>query len=321
MTMRSKVKRLAGYVVLLGAVVLAGIASGLIVMQIALHGDRSEINVPSIEGDEVVNALEKITRAGLNLKVTSLEYDDEKPRNTILRQAPIPGSLIRPGRDVHVVISRGPREFDMPDLRELSIRQATNLLQEKGISIPAVSKAHSEVDEGRVISQFPPAGVHVSDLGQVELLVSLGMEQKVDVMPDFTGISIGQAKKDIAKAGFAVGKIIYENRPGVAANTVFSQNPPRGMPTPEGADIELSVGQPDRVLGNPATYSLYRFTLPANAGPSAVKVVREGKDGKKQDIFNGASKGGESISLMVDSDGAPVVRVYLNEKLAEQKQF
>jgi beta-lactam-binding protein with PASTA domain len=209
----------------------------------------------------------------------------------------------------------------MPDLRDLSIRQATNLLQEKGLSLAVVSKAHSDEDEGVVISQFPPAGLHVSDLGQVELLVSLGGEQRVALMSDFTGLSIGQAKKEIVKAGFAGGKIIYENRPGVEANTVFAQNPPHGMPTPEGAEVELSVGQPARVLGNPATYVLYRFTLPANAGSSAVRVVREGKDGKKQDIFNGASKGGETISLMVDSDGAPVVRVYLNEKLTEQKQF
>lgn len=321
MSMRSVVRRLAGYLLLLGAVVLAGTASGLIVMQIALRGERLEISVPSVEGNEVVNALEKITRAGLNLKVTSLEYDDEKPRNTIIRQAPNAGSLIRQGRDVHVVISRGPREFDMPDLRDLSVRQATNLLQEKGISVAEMARVHSDVDEGRVVAQYPPAGIHVSDMGQAELLVSLGREPRMTGTPSFLGLSTAQVKKEIIKAGFAPGKVVYETRPDAASDTVVAQNPPAGMPSPEGTEMDITVAQAAPSAGRPATYALYRFTLPANAGPSEVKVVREGKDGKKREIYNGSNKGGETISLMVDLDGGATVRVFLNDKLAEQKQY
>jgi serine/threonine-protein kinase len=269
----------------------------------------------------VVNALEKITRAGLNLKVTSLEYDDERPRNTIIRQLPNGGSVIRQGRDVHVVISRGPREFDMPDLRDLSLRQATNLVQEKGISLAAVVKAHTDKFEpGRVVAQFPPGGAHISDMGQVRLLVSMGKAPKISLMPEFVGMSPSQAKKEIAKAGFVIGKTVVEGHPEVVPNTVFLQNPPQGMPTVEGTEVDLTVAKGSGGE-TPATFALYRFTLPSNAGQAAVKVVREGKDGKKQEIYNRWHNGGEAISLMVEVNGPTLVRVYLNERLTEQKQF
>ncbi|MBI3794422.1 MAG: PASTA domain-containing protein [Nitrospinae bacterium] len=321
MTIKNKVRRVAEWVVLLGAIVVAGAVSGVIVMQIALSGERTEISVPSVEGDELVNALEKIAKAGLNLKVASVEYDDEKPRNTVLRQAPGAGTKMRSGRDVHVVVSKGPREFDMPDLRGLSARQASNLLQEKGISIAAVAKTHSDDDEDKVISQFPPAGMHVSDMGQVELLLSLGAEKNVQLMPDFTGLTQSQAKKEIQKAGFLQGKFDFGDRPGAQPNTIFLQSPLAGMPTTEGTSVDVTVAKADAVVGRPATFTLYRFTLPANAGQSAVRVVREGRDGLKQEIYNHQHKGGETASIMVEVDGPTVVRVYLNDKLTEQKQY
>jgi serine/threonine-protein kinase len=307
------------YLVLIMAVVAAGTLSGLIVMQVALRG-TVDVTTPSIEGDEVVNALEKITKAGLNLKITSLEYDDEKPRNTIISQFPKAGTAIKKGRDVRVVICRGPREFDMPALAGLPLRQATNLLHEKGVSLAAVGKVHSRVEQDKVIAQFPPAGTHVSDLAQVDMVVSLGPPEKALLVPDLAGTPAEQAKKELERAGFIVRNIQYENRPEGAAGAVIAQNPAAGMPVPEGSEISLTALKLSQSPGKPATFALYNFTLPANAGQAAVNVVQESSAGKK-DIYSRTHNGGETISLMVEISGPTVVRVYLNDKLAELKQF
>jgi len=319
MSVKSGLKRVVWFVLLLGGIVAAGTVSGLIVMQVALRGSVDAVT-PSVEGDEVVNALEKVTKAGLNLKIISLEYDDDKPRNVIITQIPKAGTSMKHGRDVRVVISRGPREFDMPDLTDLSLRQGTNSLQEKGISLAAVSKAHSDTEEGKIISQYPPAGSHVTDLSQVELLVSLGDRPKTVMMPDFTGMQIEQAKKDIVKAGFAIKNVVYENRAEGTAGMLVSHSPPPGMPVEAGAEITLAVLKPSQSPGKPTTFTMYSFTLPTNAEDAAIKAVQESK-GVQKEIYSHNHHGGDTVSLMVETDGPTIVRVYLNEKLMELKQF
>ncbi|MBI5177901.1 MAG: PASTA domain-containing protein [Nitrospinae bacterium] len=318
--MKSSLKTFARYLLLLGAVVAAGTVSGLIVMQVALRG-TADATTPSIEGDEVVNALEKVTKAGLNLKIAALEYDDEKPRNTIISQMPKAGGSIKRGRDVRVVISRGPREFDMPALAGLSIRQATNLLHEKGVSLAAMGKAHSEsVEEGEVIAQFPPASAHISDLQQVELLVSMGKPERVALSPDVSGMSADQAKREMERSGLKVKTVSFENRPDGVAGAVIGQTPPAGMPSPAGTLASLTILKLSQSAGKPAAYTLYNFTLPANAGQATVKVMQENA-GAQKEIYNHLHNGGDTVALMVETSGPTTVRVYLNDRLAELKQF
>lgn len=312
-------KRLLHYAFLAFVVLAAGVASGVIVMQIALRGGK-DVVIPSVEGNEVVAALEKMTQAGLNLKITSLEYDAAHPRNTIISQQPRAGAAVKAGRDVLVVISRGPREFDMPVLAGLTERQAAGLMMEKGLGSGMFSRIHAAAPEGKVVAQLPAAGAHVSDLRQVELLISAGAPAELALAPNLLGLTADAAGREILRAGFAPGATSYEENKDAVSGAVSAQNPPGGMPVEIGSAVSITVIKHPSEPGKPATYTLYTITLPAGAPQGTLKMVQETRAGQKE-IYNRVHKGGDTVSAVVETGGPSTLRVFLNDTPLEVKQF
>lgn len=312
-------RRFLNYLILAFLVVGAGVASGLIVIQIATSGGK-DATVPDLAGNEVVAALEKATQAGLNLKITSLEYDNTRPRNMIISQQPPPGVSVKTGRDVLVVISRGPREFDMPVLLGLSDRQAASLMMEKGLGQGMLTWVHADAPEGRVLAQLPPAGAHVSDLRQVEILLSAGLAKDLAITPDLAGLTPDAVQRELQKGGFAAGASITEEKPDGTFGTVSAQNPPAGAPVEMGSAVAITVIKRPHDPGKPATYTLYSFTLPADAAAGTLKIVQETRGGQKE-IYTRPHKGGDKVSALVETGNPSTVRVFLNDALLEVKQF
>ncbi len=305
--------------VLIAAIIAAGVVSALVVIRLGMQA-KEDVRTPAIEGNEVVMALEKITQAGLNLKITSLAYDAERPRNTIVSQDPKAGTTIKEGRDVRVIISRGPREFDMPPLIGLTQRQAANALAERGLTIGAVYKIHSPSDEGSIVAQYPSATSHVTDLDQVEVLVSAGRPSEPEMAPNILGMQLEAAKRDLQKAGFRAGAVTFMESAEGAGGSVIAQNPAVGAPADAGGEVALTVVKRPKDPEKPGTFTLYTMVLPANVPPGTVKVLQETKTGQKE-IYNRAHKGGDTISALVEIGGPTTVRLYMNDQLLEVKPF
>ena len=89
--------------------------------------------VPHLEGKDVVYALELLSELELNTKVKGSEYTSDIPKNHVVFQEPQPGSEIKKGRDVKIIISRGPRTVAVPNLIALSLQQASIILEENDI--------------------------------------------------------------------------------------------------------------------------------------------------------------------------------------------
>ncbi|MBI5636346.1 MAG: PASTA domain-containing protein [Nitrospinae bacterium] len=317
--MLDKLKNTFKLLVLIAAVIAAGVVSALVVMRLGMQV-KEDVKTPAIEGNEVVMALEKINQARLNLKITSLAYDAERPRNTIVSQDPKAGTAIKEGRDVRVIISRGPREFDMPALIGLTWRQAANMLAERGLTIGASYKIHAAADEGEIVAQYPSAGSHVTDLDQVETLVSAGRLAEIELAPDVTGMQLEAAKRELQKAGFRAGTITFLESAEGAGGAVIAQNPAAGTPADAGSEVPLTVVRRPKDPEKPGTYTLYTMVLPANVPAGTVKVLQETKTGQKE-IYNRAHKGGDTVSALVEIGGPTTVRLYMNDQLLEVKPF
>ena len=89
--------------------------------------------VPRLVGKEVVYALELLTDLGLNTKVEGSEYSSEIPKNNVIFQEPEPGSEIKKGRDVRIIISKGSKTILMPNLEKLPVQQARIILEENSL--------------------------------------------------------------------------------------------------------------------------------------------------------------------------------------------
>lgn len=297
----------------------AGVLSGVLVMSIALR-DKGDIKVPSIEGDEIVTALEKITRAGLNLKITELSFDNTFPRNAVISQDPAEGDMLKRGRDVRVVISKGAQEIEMPDLRDMTLRQAKNIIHARGVPTPSIIKIHSPLADGTVIAQLPPAGDRVREISRIEFLVSKGSAPELLILSDYRGITLEKAADKILAAGLKLGRVRYVEQDASFAEGVLKQEPPPGKTVAPGDEVSLVVLKKSDVAGTPKTFTVYNFVVPPDKKSGMVSVISENIEGEKV-IYKRKHVSGDTVSLLVKVAGQTTVSVFIDDELIEVKRF
>ena len=161
---------------------VAGI-SGYLTLTLIIKSEDTVI-VPDLVSRDVVYALELLTDLELNTKVKGSEYSSDIAKNHVVYQNPSPGSEIKKGRDVRIIISRGPKLITLPQLTTLSTQQARIILEENDLCLGESSRTHHEsILEGHVISQIPSAGTIIARGACVDLLISTGRRAKAFKMP------------------------------------------------------------------------------------------------------------------------------------------
>ncbi len=181
--------------------------------------------VPDLAGKNIVYVLELLTDLGLNTKVDGSEYSADMPKNNVIFQDPEPGSEIKKGRDVRIIISKGPKSILMPNLEKLPVQQARIILEENSLCQGQISSTYNNrIKKDSVISQVPSAGTMITRNECVNLLVSIGIRPPAYKMPDLEGRSLDGAIPLIESSNLILGKIksvFYKDQP---LNTIIPKN-------------------------------------------------------------------------------------------------
>ena len=156
-------------------VVIAGATCAFLVFQNVF--DVSNTVVPSVIGDELNIAQEKLYDAGLKIYVSGEEFNESISQNKIIDQDPASGVKVKKNREIYVVVSKGSEviALNIPDLRNKELREATALIEENGLTLGRVTYTnHFTVPKDVVIAQTPEPGNVTSSSKEVNLLVSKG---------------------------------------------------------------------------------------------------------------------------------------------------
>ena len=187
-----------------------------------------------------------LIQLGLQLNIERREPHPTFPRDTVISQIPAPGSGIKKGRQVRVIVSQGPSESLTPKLVGEHYRKAEMLIRQGGFFPLAVSRLSSEtVPRDIVIAQDPPVDTPLEKGGRISILVSSGKKQHVLVMPRLIGKRAEEALKVVERMGMecqVVHKTSGEKAPG-AERTVISQKPGAGYPVTADSSVELVVSK------------------------------------------------------------------------------
>jgi serine/threonine-protein kinase len=100
------------------------------------------------------------------------QYDDRARPGTAVAQTPGPGTKIKEGSTIDVVLSRGPRPVDVPKLTGESSGDATGRLHQLHLEAKLSTVAAPGTAPGIVTGQTPPAGHTVHEHSTVTLLVA-----------------------------------------------------------------------------------------------------------------------------------------------------
>ncbi len=234
--------RLAFAAFILGA---AAFLSFIATIQIAIQ--RQEVEVPRLVELSAADARKLLEQRQLGLRVLDQAYSD-LPKDHVVRQSPLPGTVVKVGQRVHVVVSLGPQEVATPLLEGRSLRAARLELPKLGLQLGQVSACHLPGYEAdHVVKQDPPPQVKHAGSPRVNLLVSLGSAEAAYVMPDVTGLPLAQAQRRLAAGGLQLGEIEVVARDDAPRGVVVSQSPRRGARVPAGAIVDLQIsGVPAR---------------------------------------------------------------------------
>ncbi len=246
--------KLTGLGLLLGATAFFG------VMRISVRGGI--VTMPDLRGMPKAVADGRLRSLGLDMEVSEERYSATVPYGAVIQQSIEPGSALKRGRTIAVVVSVGDKVLQVPQLvGSPSARQAELILQQNGLVPGLADSIPSAQPAGTVLAQSPEAGQQV-DRGQgVGLLVSAGPEPPARLMPDLRGSGLAAARALVGRMGLVLRQVAERPAPGAAPGSVLAQSVSPYSRVEEGSEVDLTVA-PGGAAQIPARLATLSFTMP-----------------------------------------------------------
>ena len=238
---REKPRRGAGAKVLIVIAVIAALALlGFGVQQYRLmQQEASKVSVPVLVNIPRDTAVKKLNDAGLGFTETTAR-DDTVPEGSVVSQDPSPGTRVDPDTTkVELVISSGPNAVLVPDLKGMTVAEATAALEKAKLGVGRTVKVDTnEQPKDRVVSSDPAIGKSLPPGEIVNLNVSTGQV----VVPKLTGMTQDEASAALSKIGL-FPKTEYEQTTRAKEGTVIAQKPDEKEKVDVGSDVTIVVAQ------------------------------------------------------------------------------
>jgi beta-lactam-binding protein with PASTA domain len=210
-------------------------------MPAVVHSGR-EYLLPDITNLSLKEAEEILQKKDLSLKILAEEYNPSKPPGIILSQSPNPQTKVKKGRIIKVVVSKGEKIVQVPNLKGISLRQAELMLGEEGLEVGEINWIPSDsFPENVVVNSSPSFGLSVPLGMSVNLEVSLGVSLDTVMMPDLAGKSLEEARNVLKELSLEIGEIKYSAKKKLPPGTILEQFPEEGTKIQRGSNVELTV--------------------------------------------------------------------------------
>ncbi len=202
--------------------------------------DVPQVKVPPLAGLTVDQTRTQLSSAGLLLGQQIPQVSPDKPKDTVISQDPLAGTIVDKGQSVNITVSTGKDQTTVPNVVGLpSSNDARNVLVQNSLGLGTVTQVDSDQPEGYVLSSTPAAGQQVDKDSLVNITVSNG---KVAV-PDVLGKSESEAKSQLQQAGgFDVSVSTVEDGT-VSPGTVIDQSPSGGTKVKRGSAVKITVAK------------------------------------------------------------------------------
>lgn len=166
--MITKIFKYLLYLVILSVI---GILSGHFTFEFLSYGRT--VLLPDLTGKDIEEAKKLLFSKKLNLRIDGEVHDVHIPQGHVLRQDIPPGNKVKEGREIGIILSKGPRIKNVPDLRGDTLEAAQSILKEKGLKINKIIYVHSNyVEKNIILAQRPEP--HESGGDTFNVVVSLG---------------------------------------------------------------------------------------------------------------------------------------------------
>ena len=241
-----------GFVVLncvLAAAVVVGLVIGTIHWLRHYTQFGVEIIVPNITGLYPQEAEMTLAAAGLHLAVIDSTFSQKTPLGTFLEQNPRAGSKVKDGRVIYAIQNASIRRpVIMPELRDISLRQAEAKLKAIGMTVGTITyepSAYKNLVIDMRSENIPIlAGAQIPEGTIIDLIVGKGLGTQQVTVPSILGKTLTEARSWLIGNSLTVGKLEYDEQPTeetLGQHIVYAQTPAAGEVVRGGTSINLKL--------------------------------------------------------------------------------
>jgi serine/threonine-protein kinase len=236
---------------------------------------------------------------GLSVRVTGKAPSTHLPRNYVLNEIPSAGTQIKAGQSVDVVLSTGPQQVSVPDLKGQDSFQAVQDLHTEGLHA-VVKHVKSNSPQGEVVRQDPLPNTNLAEGRSVTIWVSDGPPATVQTMPNLEELSVAQAASVLLGINVSVGTttLTYSTEP---VNTIIDQTPEpyATLSNVSQVNVTVSQGPSPQSAHLPQHKSVATWQIPNSATPKSVLKVLVTDSAGNEEVFYQQVNPGQQIQIPV----------------------
>lgn len=183
-----------------------------------------ELIVPAVENVYYYDLEDSEYSKELNFVISDSIYNALYEQGLIISQDPKAGSKVKPNRKIYLTIAASsPGEVAMPDLINLSVRQAIGIIESSGLKFGVMEFVPS-FDKNAVLQQRYQGvnidkGTMITKGSVIDIVVGAGFDKPVINLPNILGKNVTEAKYILQNMSLNIGEEYF--RDSYAINEVF----------------------------------------------------------------------------------------------------
>ncbi len=231
--------------------------------------------VPDFNGLTVQEARDLALKNKLRFQVLDSIYTSQVPKGSVAEQNPSPGFRVKKWRNITVTINAfRPEMVAMPNLIDLSLRQASKVLEGSGLELGqrrykpdlSINFVIEQAYNGRQINP----GDSIQKGSVIDLILGKGLSNQRTDVPYLLGMPLIEAKSKIMESSLNLGTFVYDKSIRSGSDSlkafVFKQNPEyrEGASLPIGSDVYLWLTTDPSKAAVPDSSAAATDTIPSD---------------------------------------------------------
>ncbi len=219
------------YIHLLIIIILCFIILWLTIKMLGVYTRHGKVySMPDFRGMTTEEVEQAYSKDYHFILIDSIYSKTEQP-GSIVQQDPLPGSKVKRGRNVYyIIVAKTPEKTTMPNLNNLSLRQALVLLESSGLVVKELVYidhfARNAICEQRYNGQVIKPGTELYKGSPITLYVGFGTERRNAKLPSLYGTSAESVQRTLNMAGLNLGNEVYEDHDSIQYMKVSRMDPP-----------------------------------------------------------------------------------------------
>ena len=289
--------------------------------------------VPNVQGHDITSALLELQVKELYPRIQLRYTQSSADKGFILEQNPQPGTIVKAGRRIHLVVSQGAvintvENYVGRNIEDVRI-ELYSLLTAHTVSTGNISGSQlitlreplmyefSTEPAGTILQQRPEPGAAISGPTMLELVVSRGSEHTLTRIPNLVGLNMEDTLEQISQTGidfeFSIRQVQSGERPG----TVIAQNPAGGALVAASTRVVITMAPPDNLPLN-HVFGLFTYEIARNPYPLLMRLECILPTGERQRLLSVQYSGGRLTVPYAKPSGTVLVLYMLNREIHQE---